>query len=719
MTDHGGRELVWREVHWPRPLTSESVRALVRHLASNRLPGTLIWEIRGENGRVRHQVATNKQHSRRFAHLLHQLLPSITLTAPDTRRPVAKAAALRLSPSSLAANIDGPEAISRSLLAAISAARFAEDLLVLQLVLGQGHGPGFADTTTNPTAPWWQAISSGTTQAPGGVRSSLAGKAAQHSAQALVRIGVAADTSAKRQALALGVLESVGTMEGPGIRAGLVPESAVKLNEARVPKLRWPLRLSIDELAALLAPPLGGSDLPGMPPLHPKLLPASPEVDGSERVFAFSNAPGKPRHMGIGPVDALRHAVFIGPTGSGKSTALLNTIVADMFAGRSVCVIDPKRDLIDDVLARVPESRRDDVVVLDASDEHPVGFNPLASTGRNAEVVVDGILVAIKDIFDGIGPRSQDILHACLITLVRAGNQTLADIPQLLSDATYRRPLTAAQVGDPVLAGFWAWYDGLKPEAQASTTAPLLNKLRVFLLRPQLRRVLNQAAPGFSVNDLFAKSRILLVPLNKGVVGAESASLLGSLLIAELWQCVQARAALPAGQRQPVIVTVDEVQDYLKIGDLADALAQSRSLGVGWQLAHQFRKQLPASMAAAIDNNARSKIAFALEIDDAKAMAAMAPGLEPIDFQSLGKYEIYCNLVARGQPSGWASASTMPPPIKISDPETIRRNSRARYGTAEEVKPPPATAIGPASEQNTSTKAPMVPTVGRKRRNEP
>lgn len=717
MTSRNDSDLVWREVHWPRPLATESVRALVRHIASSRLPGTLVWEIRGQHGMVQHLVATNKEHSRRLGHLLRQLLPDIELTTAEGRRAVTRAALLRLEPSSLVTNINDPEAISRSLLAAMSAARFGDDLVVLQLVIGNGRSPRFADTTTNPTAPWWHAVSTGTTPAPSSLRSSLASKAAQHSVQAVVRIGVTAETSAKRQALALGILQAIGTMEGPGIRASLAVEPAVRLNEAQVPKLRWRLCLSIDELAALLAPPLGAADLPGLPSMHPRLLPASPNVDSTERVFAFSNAPGNRQHLGIGRMDALRHAVFIGPTGSGKSTVLLNTIVADMFSGRSICVIDPKRDLIDDVLARIPDSRRGDVVVLDASDEHPVGFNPLASTGRNAEIVVDGILAAIKDIFDGIGPRSQDILHASLITLVRAGGHTLADIPQLLSDHAYRRPLSAAQAGDPVLAGFWAWYDGLKPEAQASTTAPLLNKLRVFLLRPQLRRVLSQPHPGFSVNDLFTKSRILLVPLNKGVVGAESASLLGSLLVAELWQCIQARSAVPAKQRQPVIVTVDEVQDYLKIGDLADALAQSRSLGVGWQLAHQFRKQLPATMAAAIDNNARSKITFALEIDDAKAMAAMAPGLEPIDFQSLGRYEIYCNLVAGGQPSGWASGETLPPPIKISDPETLRKSSRKRYGPAEEVKPPPATSSAKAPT-NSSIETPAVSSVGRKRRKE-
>ncbi|MHA7271211.1 type IV secretory system conjugative DNA transfer family protein [Arthrobacter sp. HLT1-20] len=538
-------------------------------------------------------------------------------------------------------------------------------------------------------------------------------KAADHSVRVTIRIGVAADTSAKRQALALGVLGAIGTMEGPGVHAGLVRESPHKVNGAQTPWLHWPLRLSSGELATLIAPPVGSGEFPGIASLHPKLLSAAASVDSTERVFAHAMAPGKPRHLGIGTSDALRHCVYIGPTGSGKSTALLNTIVADVLAGRSVCVIDPKRDLIDDVLARIPEQRINDVVVLDASDQYPAGFNPLASSGRNPDVVVDGILMAIKDIFDGIGPRSQDILHASLITLVRAGGHTLADIPQLLSDAAYRRPLTAAQANDPVLSGFWAWYDGLRPEAQASTTAPLLNKLRVFLLRPQLRRVLGQAEPGFKVNDLFTKSRILLVPLNKGIVGAESASLLGSLLVAELWQCIQARSEMPADQRHPVIVTVDEVQDYVRIGDLADALAQSRSMGVGWQLAHQFRKQLPASMVAAIDNNARSKVAFALEIDDAKAMAAMAPNLGPIDFQSLGKFEIYCNLVAGGQPSGWASGKTMPPPTRISDPAHIRLISRQRYGPPEE---PPSAAPQPATK---ATQSPPPVSVGRKRRTQP
>ena len=72
----------------------------------------------------------------------------------------------------------------------------------------------------------------------------------------------------------------------------------------------------------------------------------------------------------------MRHTWVIGPNGVGKSTLLLNLILQDLEADRPVVVIEPK-DLIADLLARIPENRRDDIVVLDPFDEAPVGINPL------------------------------------------------------------------------------------------------------------------------------------------------------------------------------------------------------------------------------------------------------------------------------------------------------------------------------------------------------
>ncbi len=80
----------------------------------------------------------------------------------------------------------------------------------------------------------------------------------------------------------------------------------------------------------------------------------------------------------------MQHLHVIGPTGVGKSVLLGRLIEQDIAAGRAVVVIEPKGDLVDDVLARIPAERRDDVVVLDAADSAPVGLNPLAASSAPA-----------------------------------------------------------------------------------------------------------------------------------------------------------------------------------------------------------------------------------------------------------------------------------------------------------------------------------------------
>src|SRR5215831_1393647 len=90
---------------------------------------------------------------------------------------------------------------------------------------------------------------------------------------------------------------------------------------------------------------------------------------------------------------ALHHLHVLGPTGTGKSTLLINLIRQDMQAGKAVVVVDPQGDLVTDVLTRIPAHRDEDVIVLDPADTSvPVGLNPLLTRGRNPEIVADGLL---------------------------------------------------------------------------------------------------------------------------------------------------------------------------------------------------------------------------------------------------------------------------------------------------------------------------------------
>ena len=88
---------------------------------------------------------------------------------------------------------------------------------------------------------------------------------------------------------------------------------------------------------------------------------------------------------------------------------------------------------------------------------------------------------------------------------------------------------------------------------------------------------------------------------------------------------------------------------------------------------------MPADLLAGIDANTRNKIVFTLEGTDAKAVAS-GSDLAPEDFMRLPPYGIYASLLSEGRQTGWFSGRTLPPPSAISSPETIIRESQARYG---------------------------------------
>ena len=207
-----------------------------------------------------------------------------------------------------------------------------------------------------------------------------------------------------------------------------------------------------------------------------------------------------------------------------------------------------------------------------------------------------------------------------------------------------------------------------------------MRRLRPFLLHPDLRVIVGQAKPRFEVRQVFTQRRILLVNLSKGLLGGETAALLGSLVVTQLWQATLGRGAVAPERRHAVLVYVDEFQDYLNLPtDFADALAQARGLGVGFVLAHQFLHQLHPAMRAAVLANTQSRIAFRLPHDDARVIAA-GGALDPEDFQSLGAFQCYAQLVANGAVQPWCSVQTRAPDEPMSDPNAVRASSRDRYG---------------------------------------
>lgn len=722
MTNPLSQSLQFVRLHLPRPLGTDAALALVDRLAADRQTAGLVWEVRAEGGHIRHLVGGRPVDIARLARLLGHFLPDCQLDDAPERAParpaVQSAGRLRVRPSYLPLSMDIPETISRAVLSALAVPLAENEALVVQVVLGPRVLPSVLPAEVpDPSLPLTRLVLNGSRPAGTELRSRLRKRAEHPGFMATIRVGAAAGTQKRRSTLLLGVLSGLTVAQGPGTRIRLVRDSAARLNRARRPWL-WPLRLSVPELLGPLAWPLGTEELPGLPPLHPKPLRPSGRVCQGERAFARSAAPGDDRLVGIGPEDQTYHGVAYGPSGSGKSNVLLHLITADIAAGRPVVVLDPKRQLIDDILARVPADQVDRIVELNAGDENPIGFNPLDIGRRDPDVVVDGILAVFASVFaNGYGPRTADLFSSGLRTLARGSSPnapaTLTDLPRLFSDPAFRRPFVGRVQGDLALAQFWAAWDEQGPAAQAAVLAAPMNKLRQFLLRPAVVRMLNQRSGRFRLRDVFRSNKVVLVPLNEGLVGPGTASLLGSLIIAEVWQAVQERAGEAGAHQRPGVVYVDEAPRFVHLPtSLADALAISRSLSVGWFLAAQFRSQLPPELRTAVDINARSKVVFATEADDARELSSkLAPELEPEDFMALPRFHAYANLVANGAPSGWSLVRTLPPPPVIANATAIRATARANYAPSQSA---PAPSSRP---QQTPSAAPQQ--FGRKRRNQP
>ncbi len=505
---------------------------------------------------------------------------------------------------------------------------------------------------------------------------------------AAVRIGVRAASPQRRQHLirrTTSVFRAVGNAgRRTTVRPAIGPLAARRFRQRALPIVEWPLHLTVEELTGLLGFPLGGPVLAGLQLGGTRQLAPPAEVASTGRVLAQASYPGASRPIALGVDDALHHVHLLGPTGSGKSHTLANLALQDIAAGHGVIVLDPKADLVDTLLDRLPSDRVRQVVVLDPSDEdRPVGLRLLPEPGDYAELGVEHIVGIFRELFaDFWGPRTDDILRAALLTLTTEPDLTLCEVPLLLTDETFRRRLVA-RLDDPVALGpFWSTFESWSTAERLAAIGPVMNKLRAVLMRRRVRNIVGQSEPALDFNDVLAERKVVLVSLAKGLLGDDASRLLGSLVVARIWQATLARAALPASARPPVFLYIDEVQDYLRLGDsVGDLLAQARGLGLGLVAAHQHLAQLPSSLRTAVLSNARTKVVWQPSADDARQMAReFQPHLTAEDLRGLDRYEVALRVCVAGRVSDPTIGRTLPLPEPTQRAKSARAWSRQHFG---------------------------------------
>jgi hypothetical protein len=437
---------------------------------------------------------------------------------------------------------------------------------------------------------------------------------------------------------------------------------------------------SIDDLAALATLPVDTA-LPGLTRAGARALPPPPNLPLIGKPLGKADA-GPTRPLALAVADARQHIHIVGATGVGKTTEIVQLVLADARARRGAVVIDPKGDLVDDILARL-KNPPDPLVVFDPERNlRPVGLNVLQ--GQHRDLVAEHVVGTFRRIYEQFwGPRTDDILRACVLTLARDPRMTLAEIPTCLADAHWRRRLTEPLAReDPVLAGFWRSYDGLSDANRAQVVGPLLNKLRAFLLRRPVRAIVGQEQTSFDL-DAVLDGGLLLARLPKGSLGEETSRLLGALLVARVWQQVLARSRTPEQERPDCALYVDEVHNYLALPrSFEDLLAEARGYRLSLCLAHQHLGQLPKQMAEALSANARTKLVFTCSPEDARTLERhFAPELTAHDLANLGRHQAACRTLANGEEVRPFTLRTLPlPEGDASQAVKLRERSERAFG---------------------------------------
>ena len=405
--------------------------------------------------------------------------------------------------------------------------------------------------------------------------------------------------------------------------------------------------------------------------------------------IATTNFRGHNTMFGLPRFDRSRHMYIIGQTGVGKSGLLELMTISDIYSPYGFALIDPHGDYAQDTLARIPKERIKDVVYFNPADmEFPIAFNPMEVQDKKLKTHTCSELIGVLTrMFDSWGPRLEYILRYSILALLDYPDSTMLDITRILTDSQFRAKVIK-HIEDPVVKNFWtvefsSWNSKFASEA----VAPVLNKVGAFTANPLVRNIIGQKKSSFNIRQIMDENKILIVNLSRGLVGEDNAALLGSLLVTKIQLAAMSRADVPASQRTPFYLYVDEFQNFAT-DSFATILSEARKYGLNLTVANQYIAQMLPQVKDAIFGNVGSIVAFRTSADDARTMQKyFEPKFTEYDLVHMHNRHFVINMTIEGEKVPAFSAITLNlPNIETNFTTEIIEHSRMMYSkTSQEI----------------------------------
>ena len=310
-----------------------------------------------------------------------------------------------------------------------------------------------------------------------------------------------------------------------------------------------------------------------------------------------------------------QHTYIIGKTGTGKSTLLKQFILDDISDGSGVLFVDPHGSDANEIIERIPDKRKKDVIVFDPSDlEFPISWNLLENVDLDRRpFVANSIVDCFRSInkYDEISPTYfTKTLYSAVAALLDMPDGTLLGIKYLLISEEYRRRVLP-YITDPVVRRFWSReypnMDERQREGQIQSTECTFHNL---MSDPVIRNCLGQSKSAFTFADALKDGKIIIARLPKGRLGEGKVKVLGSLLLAGL-----NADALARDDSRPFHVYLDEMHHF-DTSTLREMLSGIRKFNVSLTLCHQYLDQISVKLRDAVLGNVGTKFCFRVGITD-------------------------------------------------------------------------------------------------------
>lgn len=416
--------------------------------------------------------------------------------------------------------------------------------------------------------------------------------------------------------------------------------------------------------------------------LKTKAMP--PLALGNPLILGENTHNGRSQPVTLSLEQRTRHTHLIGATGSGKSSLLLNLIKQDAESGRGLCLIESAGDLIDQVIANIPENRLSDVILFDPSDsEYPIGFNILQANSETEKTLLASDLVALfRRLSTSWGDVMDSVLANAVLAFVESNRGgTLFDLKRFLVEKDFRREFLPSVTDDSVRY-FW---EQEFPHIAGRPQTSILIRLDAFLRQKLIRNIVCQKENRLNFREIIDNRKILLVKLSQGAIGIENSHLLGSLIVSKLHQIALSRQ--DTSERPWFGLYADEFQNFV-VSSLEGLLGGIRKYNLGLTLAHQEFRQLwsrSPEVANSVLSNCYTRICFRLGDADAERFAGGFSFFKAEDLQNLGIGEAIVRIERAEYDFNLRTFLVPEIPMDIAEKRRseILKNTREQYATAK------------------------------------